>query len=288
MSITATRFFTTDPASLTPDVEDRFFTDLKTGNNTFKRTATDRFRDVDEWCIQHFRSAGSRLGDVLDIGVSSGATTLALGDRLREAGQSPRIKGTDISLSGYLVPILPGLRALVDEQGHPLQYDVLGLAIRPWRRRADYATGMVMVRSLLHALSIGRGLQRLRSQDGTLQPVTLLSPRLRGRPEIQIEKNDIFTHTASFVGRFDFIRVANLLNLGYFDEATLQRGFANVLSYMSGPGAWLLVARTRGLHNAATLFRLSADGKKLMVIDRIGEGSEVEQLGLCTPPPLRC
>ena len=287
MSITATRFFSIDPARLTPDVEDRFFTDLKTYNNTFKRTASDRFRDIDDCCVRHFEGAGPKLREVLDIGVSSGSTTLDLSDRLRAAGQPVQIVGTDLSLTGYLIPVMPGLRVLVDENGHPLQYEVFGKAIRAWARRADYVTGMVLVRGLLHFLCEDRVHRRLREHDGSLRPLQLVSPRLRDRADIRIEKNDIFSRTGHFVERFDFIRAANILNLGYFDETTLRRGFANVVSYLSGPGAWLLVARTNGATNAATLFRVSPDGRRLLVVDRIGGGSEVERLALWAPLPLR-
>ncbi len=287
MSITATRFFSIDPARLTPDVEDRFFTDLKTYNNTFKRTASDRFRDIDDCCVRHFEGAGPKLREVLDIGVSSGSTTLDLSDRLRAAGQPVQIVGTDLSLTGYLVSVMPGLRVLVDENGHPLQYEVFGKAIRAWARRADYVTGMVLVRGLLHFLCEDRVHRRLREHDGSLRPLQLVSPRLRDRADIRIEKNDIFSRTGHFVERFDFIRAANILNLGYFDETTLRRGFANVVSYLSGPGAWLLVARTNGATNAATLFRVSPDGRRLLVVDRIGGGSEVERLALWAPLPLR-
>src|SRR5579871_3422087 len=152
MTITANRFFSIDPHHLTARIEDQFFTDLKIGN-TFKRTAADRFRDLDDRCIARFAQTGSRTSEGLDVGVSSGTTTLALHERLAEAGQSAQAVGTDISLHGYLVEVGPGFRALVDEQGRPLQFELLGLAIRAWRRRADYVTGMVLVRGLLHALS---------------------------------------------------------------------------------------------------------------------------------------
>jgi hypothetical protein len=287
MSITATKFFSIDPACLTPDVEDRFFTDLKTYNNTFKRTASNRFRDIDDCCVRHFEGAGAGLDEVLDIGVSSGSTTLDLGDRLNAAGQRVNIVGTDLSLTGYLMQVMPGLRVLIDENGHPLQYEVLGKAIRAWGRRADYVTGMVLVRGVLHFLCQDRVHRRLHEHDGSLRPLQLVSPRLRNRADIRIEKNDIFTRTSHFVERFDFIRAANILNRGYFDETTLRRGFANVVSYLSGPGAWLLVARTNGAANAATLFRVSPDGKRLLVVDRIGGGSEVERLALWAPLPFR-
>ena len=45
MSITAKAFFHPARKPTSTDVEDRFFSDLRTRNSTFKRTASDRFHD---------------------------------------------------------------------------------------------------------------------------------------------------------------------------------------------------------------------------------------------------
>ena len=86
--------------------------------------------------------------------------------------------------------------------------------------------------------------------------------------------------TPRFEGKFDFIRAANVLNLGYFNATTIQAGLANVLGYLSGPGAWLLVGRSGKRGHDATLFRVSSDGRRLQIIERMGMGSEVEHLVL--------
>jgi hypothetical protein len=287
MAITANRFFSTDPRCLTPEIEDRFFTDLKTRNNTFKRTASDRFRDLDDHCVAHFEQAGSDISQVLDIGVSSGSTTLALQSRLAAAGQRAHVTGTDLSLSGYLVPIGPCLRVLADEQGHPLQYELLGMGVRAWHRRADYLTGMVLVRRMLEAVSRTSLKRQIQSGGPGIREVRLLSPRLAGHPDIHVEKDDIFQHNPAFDGRFDFIRAANILNNGYFDEKAIRAALANILRYLSGPGAWLLVARSSARETASTLFRLTSDERRLTIVERIGRGSEIERLVLSTPFPLR-
>lgn len=285
MTITASKFFALDPGRLTPEVEDRFFTDLKTQNSTFKRTGRARLNDVDACCVRNLAAAAARIERVLDIGISSGTSTLDLHDHLRAAGHAPRIIGTDLALDGYIVPALPGLRVLSDPGGHPMQYDLLGRAIRSWERRADYLTGMIAVRRMLARFT--RRAVQARLEDGHgAQPVRLLSPRLKGHPAITVEVNDIFARTDRFVRRFDFVRAANILNLGYFSEAELRRALSNIFSYLSGGGAWLLVARSKGSANAATLFRLSPDGRRLLVMDRVGGGSEIERLVLSTPLPL--
>ncbi|RYE44608.1 MAG: hypothetical protein EOP21_07095 [Hyphomicrobiales bacterium] len=251
MPITASKFFSTDRELLTARQEDRFFTDLKTSNQTFKRTASHRFEELDASCAGLFAASGMPLREVLDIGISSGRTTLELAQRLRAAGQAPKIVGTDLSLEAYLVPLCSGVRVLVDEAGHPLQYDLLGQAVRAWTRRADYVTGMAAFRRLLHRISSGRIAQSLGVGKPAPRRIQLLSPRLADEPDIQVEKNDIFSLTDRFVGRFDFIRAANILNLGYFDEKALRSALENVAKYLSGPDAWLLVARTCGTATAA-------------------------------------
>lgn len=285
MPITASKFFSTAPSLLNSDVEDRFFTDLKTRNNTFKRTASDRFAALDASCLHLFDTTGTQLREVLDIGISSGSTTLALAQQLRASGQSPRITGTDLSMEGFLIAVSAHLRVLVDEKGHPLQYELFGCAVRAWRRRADYVTGMAIAQHILHRLSRDQIASGLRMGKPEPRKIRLLSPRLMERPDINVEKNDIFRLTDRFVGRFDFVRAANILNIGYFDERALRHALKNVVKYLSGPGAWLLVARTKGVETAATLFRVSQDGRRLIVMERYGGGSEIERLVLATPLP---
>lgn len=285
MSVTAARFFS-GPLRLSPEVEDRFFTDLKTGNATFKRTAGDRFQELDDICVRCFEAAGATIGAVLDIGVSSGTTTLALSERLVTAGHAGTVTGTDLSFSANLVPVVPGVRTLIDETGLPLQHDLMGMVVRPWRRRLDYFTGMVAVRGLLNRVCGRRAQLKWRAGDKGVKPVQLISPRLQGHPRVRVERNDIFAPTRRYQDRFDFVRAANILNRGYFPEADLRRALVNAVSYLSGPGAWLLIARSSEGRHVATLFQVSADGRRLQAVDRFGGGSEIEWLVFATPLPM--
>jgi len=285
MSITATEFLSDHPDAITAEAEDRFFASLKTGNNTFKRTEVSRFAGIDERCIEIFGKAGGTLSEVLDIGVSSGVTTLELSELLIRAGQDPLITGTDLALTAYLLEVGPGLRVLVDEHGHALQYEIFGRAVRAWVRRADYVTGMILLLGALRLLTRGKVRRLLRAENLHDHELVLLSRRVRNNPRIAVESNDILQLTDSYIGRFDFVRAANILNRGYFDEGELRRAIGNVARYLSGPGAWLLVARSVEQKTAGTLFRLAADGRRFKVSCRFGEGSEIESLVLGTVLP---
>jgi hypothetical protein len=104
------------------------------------------------------------------------------------------------------------------------------------------------------------------------------SPALAGT-DIEIVENDIFVLTPEFVGRFDFIRAANLLNEGYFAREKLSAAISNIRSYCRGPGSLLLVVRSSEQRQDGTLFRLEADGR-FQVRARFGQGSEIEQIVL--------
>lgn len=281
MALTATAFFGHPHSSISPRAEDEFFGALKLGNNTFKLTASGRFAELDDGLAGALSRFSARVDQVLDIGVSSGVTTLDLYERLKRAGQAVRITATDVAIDAYIVTPFPRCRVLVDGEGHVLQYDLFDRALRPWRRRLDWISGMILVRGLANRICGRRASEMMRTSGPSAgQRVTLVSPRLSGNDAIDMVQDDVLARNPAFTGRFDVVRAANILNRNYFEPAALSRALQNVIAYMSGPGAWLLLGRTRpGSGHHATLFRMDARGR-LVVIERFGAGSEIEVLAL--------
>ena len=99
---------------------------------------------------------------------------------------------------------------------------------------------------------------------------------LRGR-SIRLVENDIFTPTPALVGKFDFIRAANILSRGYFSSDKLALAIANIRSYCRGPGSLLLVLRSSGSSHDGTLFEMGLEDE-FLIRSRFGRGSEVESL----------
>lgn len=284
MVLTASVFFTRQPDAITMADEAAFFTSLKAGNNTFKKTGGGRFQALDAAIVRQLDGQPPLIGELLDIGISSGITTLELDAALTKAGHALRVTGTDLSLDAFIVPVMPGWRALVDGSGHPLQYDMVGRSVRPWRRRLDWFDGMVVFRGLVNRFGKPRARRSLAS-NRIIQQVRLLSPRLTRRQDITVVRDDVTVENTALVGRFDIVRAANILNLDYFDTPTLRRALANVTSYLAGPGALLLVARTLGNdEHHGTLFQIVEQGDGFRIVERYGEGSEVEALVLETLP----
>jgi len=277
---TATQFFARPLDRISRRYEARFFGGLKTGNATFKRTEAGRMAVIDDRVIKRVASAGARLDEVLDLGVSSGTTTIEMVEALRRAGHRPRVTATDRLINARLVPLPWGCRALVEPGGHVLQYEVLGTAIRPWRRRLDYFTGLAAIGTLTRRL-LEPHIANARSST----PVALVSPHLAQMKGVALVEDDVTIANPRLVGRFDLVRAANLLNRHYFSADGMAAAVANVKSYLRGPGAWLLVLRTHGNgDHHGTLLRMGRTGC-LEVVERYGVGSEVEALFTDGPAP---
>lgn len=272
----ASTFFSVAPERITARDEARFFNLLKTGNNTFKKTQRSRLAAIDEALVARLAASDSRIGETLDLGISSGITTLELLERMKAAGHPIRMTGTDRSVRARIVALPFGCRALVEPDGHVLQYEVLGQAVRPWERRLDRWTGMRYIRRLIDGWLRKRAVRDALSGLG--DEVALISPRLRHVEAFHWLEDDIVRRSPALIGRFDLVRAANLLNRHYFAPDDLRKAVANAISYMNGPGAWLLILRTHGAaDHHGTLFRMS-DAGYLTVVERYGSGSEVEDL----------
>jgi len=260
--------------SADPGSECSFFSRLKMRNGTFKLTSPARFADLEPMLAAELAARPRPIRRVLDIGVSIGATTVEFEEFLRSRGIAARVTGTDLFVEAHLVKFGNSATVLADAHGWPLQYDVSGVVIRPWIRRLDYFTLAAIPRLLAQRLL--RAPLRRRITAGETLPVKMQSASLVDR-NVELVENDIFRKTSEFVGAFDFIRAANILNTGYFSEDRLRIAFENLRAYCSGPGALLLLTRTNNGRNDATLFELAANGRFLPVA-RAGKGSEVEDL----------
>lgn len=277
MTLVASAFFADDRGETTPGTEAHFFSSIKLSNQTFKRTDVGRFADLDRELLGVISKSGCGVTSVLDVAVSSGVTTVELLRALRGAGFAPELTATDLFLDACIVPLGPGCRALVDAEGFPLQYELFGVAVRPWRRRLDFLNGLVAFRWLANRVCGRRARAALRDGRG-VRPVRLISPTLLRDAQVRVVRDDVLTPNPSLVAKHDFVRAANILNRNYFDERQLRSAVDNLKSYLKGPGALLLIVRTLGQkEHHGTLFQLAADGRA-RVLHRFGRGSEVEQL----------
>lgn len=262
--------------------ERAFFAAIKLSNGTFKTTNAGRFADVDDRLVAYLAEHDHAPRHCLDIAVSSGRTTLEWLHRMRVAGLEPSMTATDATMTAFLTRPRLGCAVLADRDGAPLQYDVVGHALRPWRRRLDYLTGYAILGALANLAYRLSGLREsIRRQAGALSEIQLVSPLVGGESGIELLEDDLTRpNPPALKARFDLVRAANILTPGTFSRAQLATMLATIRERLAGPGALLLVCRTdqEGV-NDASLFRLGADGRFSVEL-RLGAGSEIEDLVL--------
>jgi hypothetical protein len=250
-------------AEPTPEDERRFFAKLRLPNGTWKTTYPKRLDDLNLKLLEHLPR--DRELELMDVGVSSGVSTVEWSDQLRASGVAHRLLAGDLYPAGRLLT-LGGLAVLFDDSGREpllLEAGPLSLPLRSDRRAVR------LLRPLL--------VPALRLLAARARPVPLVSPRLSRRPEIELLKDDA-TVPGRFPQRFDAVRVANLLQPSYFDAATIGRIAGNLRERLR-EGGLLIVCRTdEGGVNRATIFRRR--GERLTPEAALNGGSEVEDLVL--------
>ena len=97
------------------------------------------------------------------------------------------------------------------------------------------------------------------------------------RKNVTLVEDDLFVPNPRFLGQFDFIRAANILNKAYFSDDQLKLGLGNLTSYLK-PNGMLLITRTTDVdRNKATLLSLDGQGKFQAVFSHNG-GAEAAAL----------
>jgi hypothetical protein len=258
--------------------EDLFFHSIRLRNGTYKSTAHHRLDDLNRFVMELL--PWDRPLEIMDVAVSSGVSTAEWLLALESAGIECHMLAGDAVVDARLVSLGP-LRALTDKTGHLLQLDVGGRAVRlPPPRRRD----RLLYAPLIALMSATAGQFDLQSQatqrrlGATCRPLQLMSPSVTQLQRIRTVEDDILNDTA-YVRRFHVLRAANILNLAYFDVATLKRMLVNLRARLL-PGGLLIVCRTNSTGaNNATVFTLGTDGR-FAATAHLNEGSEIIDLVL--------
>jgi hypothetical protein len=275
-----------------------FFGNIRLSNGTYKFTYSNRLNTLNETLAKCLPSADTL--EVIDVAGSSGVSALEWSESLTAAGVAHQMTVGDIHIHCFLVSFGRLLRVLVDETGYALQFDICGRAIAnpPPRRKWWWALILLRIVEMLSKKAV-------RSQERTphnsrvrysfikCQPLLLFSPRLLAVKHVRVIEDDV-TRGDSKVGKFHVVRVANLLNRDYFDEATLQNVIRNLRDRLHVGGVLAACTTDNDIqcvdgqfidveeaHNNGTIFVLTKDDR-LEITSRIGGGSPVESLILST------
>jgi SAM-dependent methyltransferase len=269
------------------DTEDRFFDHLRLRNGVFKTTGTARMEETVPFLVAHLREA---RGDdteplrVLDVGCSSGVSTVALHRALVAAGLAVETTGTDLFTRARFVERDDGCGMLFDPNERVIQVDLADWAASwAWPpRRADVVfrpRKLARAKALQHLAAGAFRAALYRPRDRmSVTDVPLTSSRVDRTPGVSVVEEDLARPVVP--GRFGFVRAANILNPGYFDGATITRFAASLFARLDD-GALFFVVRSIDGQNRGTLFRRARD--RLEVVTEMNGGSEVAHHILAAP-----
>jgi Glycosyltransferase len=256
--------------------EQNFFNNIRLSNGVFKTTSSRRLDDINE-CALPFLSKVRPLR-MMDVAVSSGISTLEWSQVLRDAGIAHEMMAGDAVLDAVLYRVGRWFSVLMDGRGEPLQFDIFHLALpnTPGARSLH-----LLYRACRWLWLKAEPLVKWWTRPGGAflkrQRLALVSPRVC-TSSIQLVQDDLYLDNPSrFAGCFHAVRAANILNRDYFPEAILMKMAGNLRKRLVDNGL-LIVCRTIGDgSNHGSIFRCSAGGS-IVLLRRIGEGSEVESL----------
>ena len=254
-----------DVAAPDPDAEFRLFTRIRLPSGVLKTTQAGRLDDLNEHALRVLPD--DRPLELMDVATSTGITTVEWSEQLSAADVAHHIVAGDSHTEAVWVSLPLVGEVLVDRDGNVLLAEVLGRAVDP----SGATRRSALVLPCLKAAARRAGLLRLRAR-----PVELVSSRVRECPAIELVEDDIFVARPELRGRFHAVRAANILNVGYFDDAQLRTAVATLRERLR-PGGLLIVCRTHDDgSNHGSIFRADRDGWR--VVDRVGSGSEIERL----------
>ena len=258
----------------------KFFTNFRTSNGSWKTTSRSRHAEMDEALIAVLKRKGLRPQVVMDIGVASGATTVDLKRALDRHGFSARIIATDRTLRCYVARLHRELDVLFEADGHILKIEIFGVDFSPWCSARDYLSGLALLKGGVSRYIAWRlnGAWPPFRVDG---PYSMITPELKGRPDVTIIEDDILSPTPpELIGSADVIRLAHVVRPDRFSEDDIRRIVGNVRRRCRD-GAVVIVcrsnprARVRGALEGSIFQAVPGGGFEIE--DRIGPGSEVER-----------
>ena len=276
LPVPSARSFLLRPLRLGLEAECQFFRALRTSNGVFKTTASRRLVEVNEAFATLF--SGSTRPFIMDVGASSGITTVEWRDDLLARGYKPEFVATDTMVLGWLRRLASDHYVLTDLSGRILQHEYAGETYAPevfesfttsvrqtaFRRRS-WSDGA----NYWHRWTDARGWSK--------KLVSLTSPRAR---DISFVVDDVLQPSRrDFEGRFDVVRAANLLNHCYFSTEEITRAVRNLRSRLRIGGIFVVNRTLPDETNHASLFTLG-DNNGFALKARVGDGSEIEDIVL--------
>ena len=237
-------------------------------NGSCKTTNSSRFLSLDDSICKH-ASELSQPVKIHDVAASDGITSVNLSDAMDRESVSHEIWFSDKFSNLYTRR--SGLsRVVYDQEGTLVYAEMFGLLASPYLPSRFWLSRI-----------LGRLYSRKFERSSNETEILLLNPLARTRiaeKRMRFFYYDLF-ESEDCNGPYQVIRCMNALNPAIFDESMLIDALTKLVKNLDDKGV-MIIGRTNpdSGENHATIFRLG--NSVFEVVERIGEGSEIESLVL--------
>ena len=272
-------------------LERQFFARVALTNGTFKTTYPNRLDDINEASYPHLIRLADRPIRIMDVGASSGISTIEWYAYLSRSGIDCDITGSDVTIYASLLTFrfISKVAALVDRNGNIVHFDLFGIGyprqpgsklLRPNTLRTLAAIALFRAAMMIDGSPPPVTAGRTTPGHGFLlkyQRIALLSRSFVNNDKLRMIEDDLCAENeAALCQAFDVIRAANILNLVYFPVDLIARMLATLKQRLKEDGLLIIVRTHPNGENNASIFRLVSS--QFVLIDRFGKGSEIEHI----------
>jgi hypothetical protein len=260
-------------------MEQEFFARVLLPNGTFKTTYPNRLDDINQVFLRHLVNCSDRPIKIMDVGASSGLSTVEWYGYLSSFKVDCDITAADLIMYATVVTLrFMNIAALVNANGDMIHFDLFGTGWSPQPKRRPVHLNTLrtfVIRTLFRAAETID-----RTANGFLlsrQTIALLTREFSPSNKLHVVEDDLLAkNRPEFCRAFDVIRAANILNLSYFPVDVLGRMLITLKQRLKANGRLIVVRTDLNGENNASLFVLS--NNRFVVADRFGKGSEIEAL----------
>lgn len=267
---------------LPQEVEDKFFSLIKVGNDIAKKTYAHRLDPVNE--IANHLLPNVRPLRIMDIGISSGVSTLEWVESLEQKELDYHMDAVDLMVRGILIGLRENVDVLADITGRPLLIDLNGkwIPVPPGKRHLiRYFFQLLIIRGVLQFVAPELTTYALngKAQDErrwfTASMVPLVYSELRNHPRVTVSEGNFFK-PASLPANLHVVRAANILNRSYFTDRQLSTIVQNLRGLLCENGLLVICKTDDSGRTAGTVFKVAKQGVE--IVKSINGGSEIEEL----------
>lgn len=257
---------------------------LRTSIGTTRTTFRRRMVDVDEAALhlmrQEYRSDNELI--VQDRAASNCLTSMEWAEQILPVFPRTYFEASDTLLYLFRISLPGGRTYFLEPGGQPLQYVKSPFVVclyprEPYRYPLNQFVAALARRSF-RRLSIPENLlDSGENKNCRIDTISCVHPEARSfvrrDPRFAVRERSVFQQTPGL----DVLRTMNILNLAYFPKEQLVDGIEAASESLKLGGLWIVGRNLQESQTSnVTFFRRTE--KKWEILERIGKGSEIEEL----------